>query len=111
MSTQKRRNEDPLDFKAQERDQKRREKQALLELEQDEGDLVWLMNERRGRRFVWRILERAGVFRSPFDTNALNMARKTGEKEFGIWVVVQINDICPELYMKMVREQKERKEE
>lgn len=99
---------DPLDLKGQERQKARRAKKAELDQETEEADLRWLMGSRRGRRVMWRFLDRAGVFRLSFDTNALRMAFAEGNRNEGLRILGLIHANCPELYPTMVRENGQR---
>ena len=63
------------------------------------------MSSKRGRRIVWRFLERAGVYRLSFNTNAMAMAFAEGNRNEGLRILAQIHTLCPELYAVMVKEQ------
>jgi hypothetical protein len=69
-------------------------------------DIKWLMGSRRGRRIVWRLLERTGVFRSSFTGNSETFFRE-GMRNVGLMLMAQINEACPEQYTQMVQEQRE----
>lgn len=95
---------DPTDFEAIEREQvleKRRLKNAQI-VEQD--DVKWLMNSKRGRRIVWRTLERTGVFRLSFNTNAMQMAFNEGNRNEGNALLTMVNAHAPDLYIEMLKE-------
>lgn len=99
---------DPLDVRAQERARADAEIRGKLARETEEGDVKWLMSSRRGRRIVWRILERCGVFRLSFNSNSMTMAFNEGQRNEGLRLLSLIHQLCPELYPVMVREQNER---
>jgi hypothetical protein len=80
---------------------------ARFESEIEIGDLKWLMSNKRGRRFVYRMLERAGVWRLSFSTNALSMAFAEGTRNEGLRLLAQITEHCLDRYAEMLREQKE----
>jgi hypothetical protein len=71
------------------------------------ADFKWLMGQRRGRRIVWRLLERAGVFRTSFNPEALAMAFAEGRKNSGLEILADIHALVPELYPVMVKEANE----
>lgn len=71
---------------------------------EEESDLKWLMASKRGRRIVWRTLDRAGVFRTSFSTNSMQMAFTEGAKQEGFRLMSQLTALCPELYTTMVKE-------
>jgi hypothetical protein len=97
---------DPTDLRGQEQDRierVKRDRQAqFLEAE----DVKWLMSSKRGRRIVWRQLERAGVFRLSFDTTAMVMAFNEGQRNGGLALLALINAHCPERYLEMLTEQR-----
>ena len=70
----------------------------------ESDDIKWLMNDIKGRRIVWRILDRAGVFRSSFSSDSLIMAFSEGRRNEGLALLQTINLVCPELYIKMSKE-------
>ena len=100
-------NYDPLDTKGQERAKADKDTQSKLSRDTEESDLKWLMNSKRGRRIVWRLLEQAGVFRLSFNTNAMQMAFAEGNRNYGNRLLAQVNALCPELYPTMVKEAKD----
>lgn len=98
-------NYDPLDVRGQERAKADKDLRDRLARENEEADLKWLMGTKRGRRIVWRLLDRAGVFRLSFNTNAMQMAFAEGTRNEGLRTLAQIHALCPELYPVMVKEQ------
>lgn len=98
---------DPFDPAAAEASQARNRDKAKLEAQREAEDLKWLMSSRRGRRIVWRLLERAGVYRSSFNTNAMQMAFAEGARNAGLRLLAQVSAAAPETYMDMLKEQSE----
>lgn len=95
---------DPTDLRAQETSERERATRQRLELEAEKTDVKWLMSTKRGRSFMWRLLEQAGIFRSSFDANAMRMAFAEGNRNYGNRVLDMVNRSCPELYTVMVKE-------
>jgi hypothetical protein len=95
---------DPVDLNSKDEAKKKRDIREKLEQATEDGDIRWLMGSRRGRRIVWRLLERAGVFRLTFNTNAMTMAFAEGNRNFGNHMLMQIHALCPELYPVMLKE-------
>lgn len=98
---------DPLDIAAQEqakgeRDELERVKR-LIEIE----DFKWLMAYKPGRRFIWRLLEKHGVFRSSFRTEPLEMAFLEGQRNDGLNLLADIHEHTPDRYIEMLKEQKD----
>lgn len=96
---------DPTDLRSQEAANADAELRHKLAKDTEEADVTWLMGTRRGRRIVWRFLDRAGVFRLSFNTNALAMAFNEGSRNEGLRLLAQIHALCPERYPVMVKEQ------
>jgi len=95
---------DPLDLKASERARADREIRARLSRESEESDVRWLMGTRRGRRIVWRLLDRAGVFRSSFSQNSMQMAFNEGSRNYGLALLASVHALCAEQYPAMMKE-------
>ncbi len=68
------------------------------------------MSNKQGRRFMWRLLSRAGVYQSSFNTNNAVMAFNEGNRNAGLQQLNEIMEACPERYTEMLAEQKEAKE-
>ncbi len=66
-------------------------------------DFNWLMSSKQGRRVVWRMLEKAGVFRTTFRLSN-EMAFLEGMRNMGLILMADIHEICPEKYHIMVKE-------
>lgn len=98
---------DTFDLDAQDRARKSAEDKAKLRTRQDADDLKAVMQRKQGRRFVHGILERAGVWRLSFHTNALQMAFNEGARNEGLALLAKIYEHCPENYSLMLKEQKD----
>lgn len=101
---------DPLDLAGQERTFARTAEEERLAREKEQNDLRWVMSTKQGRRFMWRLLSRAGLFQSCFDMNSAVMAFKEGNRNAGLQQLTDIMEACPERYSEMFAEQKEAKE-
>ena len=95
---------DPFDTEAQERDAKERAEKAKLALRVEREDLTWLMQSKRGRRIIKRLLERAGVWQLSFDSNALKMAFNEGRRNEGLALTAKLLEFCPEQYSLLLAE-------
>ena len=95
---------DPTDLQSQDAAQADKETRIRVSRDTEESDFKWLMSSKRGRRIVWRLLDRAGVFRLSFNTNALATAFAEGTRNEGLRIIGQIHALCPELYSVMTKE-------
>lgn len=98
---------DPTDIQGQERAVADASGRAHAAQRIEIDDLKWLLSNKRGRRFVFRLLERAGVWRLSFNTNALSMAFNEGARNEGLRLLAQITTHCAERYAEMLMESKE----
>jgi hypothetical protein len=98
---------DPTDLRGQQVNREEDATRRRLAAEVEALDVKWLMDSKRGRRILWRLLEQAGVFRLSFDTNAMKMAFNEGNRNYGNRTLDLIHRTCPELYTVMVKESNE----
>lgn len=95
---------DPLDLRGQERAKEQSDERNKLSIEQERDDFKWLMGSKRGRRIVWRLLERTGVYRTSFTGNSETFFRE-GQRNVGLMLMAQIHEVCPDQYALMLKEQ------
>lgn len=69
-----------------------------------EREFVELMDDVKFRRYLWRMLAESGVFREVFTENSNRTAHSLGKRALGLWVMKDIDALCPERYSQMVRE-------
>lgn len=100
---------DPTDIQSREQAKSDTDTRRRLAKDTEEGDIKWLMGSKRGRRILWRQLDRAGVFRLSFNTNAMAMAFAEGNRNEGLRILSMIHAVCPEQYPTMVREANEQR--
>jgi len=94
---------DPLDLRGQERAKLQSDERNKLSADQEKEDMKWLMGSTRGRRIVWRLLERTGVYRSSFTGNSETFFRE-GQRNVGLMLMAQINEFSPDQYALMLKE-------
>ena len=82
----------------------RRQKSAKTTRLQRNEDVRWLMGEQRGRRFVWYLLAKAGLFRSSLASTAELTAFNEGRRDLGLAVLADLMRLCPEEYGRMQAE-------
>jgi hypothetical protein len=62
-----------------------------------------LMEQRDFRAFIWRLLAEAQVFQPIMTGNSYTFMNE-GKRQIGLWVLEQINRLCPDLYVTMTKE-------
>lgn len=97
---------DPLNPDARAQAEADAKEKAKLAVKAERDDLVWLMSGKRGRRIVQRQLERAGVWRLSFNTNAMQMSFNEGMRNEGLALTAKLMVYCPEQYAEMILENK-----
>lgn len=96
----------PTDLTAQGEAKEKTEREHQIRREREIADFKWLMQDERGRRFVWRLMREAGVFHSTFDAEALVMARREGERSQGLKLLNEVLGTCPEKWIEMINDAK-----
>jgi hypothetical protein len=98
---------DPLEISAQDKTRAEEAEVQRLKREREVADFRWLMANAEGRRFVWRLLAQAGMFRTSFSSNGLEFGRNEGNKNMGYMLISEIHESCPERYHQMVKENRQ----
>lgn len=97
---------DPTDIRAEQARDEAAQAAALQVVTGEKEDLVWLMSLPRGRRFMWRLLERTGQHRSSFTGNSTTFFNE-GARNVGLQLQALCLAHCADDYVKMLREQKD----
>ena len=69
----------------------------------DADDIRHVLSSRQGRRFVWRVLKAAGLFRSITVTSSMIYAL-SGRRDFGLEILDWVTGASGELYVQMESE-------
>ena len=78
-------------------DEKRAEQEEL-------NDIIAVMTEPAGRRYVWRLLEHARVFASSYAHQTNETFFREGQRNVGLWIFTQLLEASPELFLLMQKE-------
>ena len=79
---------------------------ARLARLQEIADLRSVMSNPQGRRFVWRLLEATGVYRSSYTGNADTYFRE-GARNVGLTLIRDVHEHCFDLYVEAMNERKD----
>jgi hypothetical protein len=94
-------------FNAADEDQVKTRKRKDERLRERElNDLRVVMSSVEGRRFVWRLLEKAGVFRTSFTGNSTTFFNE-GMRNMGLMVLGDVHEAAADAYIVMMNESKE----
>lgn len=96
---------DPIDLRARERRDRDLDTQKRIARLQQVDDMRWLLKTEQGRRFVWRLLEKAGIYRSTYSQDASHAAFLEGVRSVGLMVIADVFEADPDAYAMMLREQ------
>lgn len=82
-----------------------------LQREREVEDFKWLMANKQGRRFMWRLLGITRLHQTPhvMGARAEDNAFRAGVQNVGLGLQAEIHALCPEQYTVMVKEQRELK--
>lgn len=103
-------NHDPFDLRGQERAKEQSEEAIRLVLQTEQDDIKWLMGSKRGRRVVWRQLERCGVYRLSFNHSGSITAFNEGMRNIGLMLLAQVQELAPDQFAVMLKEQTAKQE-
>jgi hypothetical protein len=95
---------DPTDTESPDPKKSGRQAARMVEV----NDIKWLMSHKQGRRFMWRLLSKAGIYTTSFTGNSETFF-KEGMRNMGLFLVLDIHKHVPESYGLMVTESKEAK--
>lgn len=70
-------------------------------------DIRWMMNEVRGRRFMAWLMGQTGMDKLSWTGNSETFFRE-GCRNIGLQLKARIDEVAPELYIKMLQETLER---
>jgi len=97
---------DPTDLDALNSQDTERAKSAEQKLAEEAADWRFVLGDQRGRRIVWALLARAGVFRVSYSPEALQMAFNEGRREQGLYILSKVTEHAPATYTLMQNEAK-----
>ena len=83
---------------------KRRGRKAKLAEEQARDDLLFLLGNPAGRRFLWGELARCQVFRTSFHVDQLVFAHNEGRRSSGVELMARIIETDPKAWILMQQE-------
>lgn len=95
---------DPTDIAAIEQREAEAQAKSKRLVEQEIEDLKWFMSDKRGRRLMWRLLERTGTFANPFAGGVEQTSFNCGKMLIGQDYLGSLNNHCPERYNQMITE-------
>lgn len=82
---------------------------AKLRRERELNDLRSVLNTVEGRRFLWRILEFCGLYKTSF-TGSSETFFLEGQRNVGIKLITEIIETEPEAYLLMMKEHRKGEE-
>lgn len=73
------------------------------------SDVAELLSLPSGRRFLWRLLEQAGVYKQSFNGGSETFFNE-GQRKIGLWALAEIMEINPDSYLLMIKEHRKGEE-
>ena len=74
------------------------------EAQEERNDVIAVMSTAPGRRYIWRLLERAGVFRTPYRGSTNDTMVRIGNHSVGVEIMTEVIEANAELYLLMQKE-------
>lgn len=79
-------------------------KEAKKQRDKELIDLKTVLASPPGRRFMWRLLSKCGLFESTFNTETAIASYLSGQQDFGHFLMSEIVEADPNLWLKLQRE-------
>lgn len=73
------------------------------------NEILTILQTSQGRQYIWRLLEKCGVYQSSFDNSGSRVYFNEGQRNIGLMILADVNDADPDAYVTMMKEAKERK--
>lgn len=89
-------------------DQQKRQRELA---ERDAEDIRQVMSTESGRRVIWSVLEQGKVFAATFSVDPCVTAFNEGQRNLALALFSRVMTVCPEQYLKMADEAKNRSEQ
>ena len=77
---------------------------AKLTRQTELRDLLHVLDERPGRRFVWRFLSECGIYKSSFHPSGSTVYFLEGRRDVGLKLLADVMEVNPEAYLQMAKE-------
>lgn len=88
-----------------EKTRQQKAEEAQRERELADSDLAWLMSDKRGRRFMWRLLADAGLTTLSYvPQDAYQTAFREGQRNIAIALSARLHRACPDRMSEMQKE-------
>jgi hypothetical protein len=93
----------PLDVRANEAELEAAALDERVARDREISDIRALMSTVPGRRFMWRLLDKAGIYKSSMTGNSQTFFLE-GQRNIGLFLLAQVNDHCLDEYVQMLTE-------
>lgn len=79
---------------------------SIKQRKEELADIRDLMNTNHGRRFMYRLMIRAGIYSTSYNPEMpdSNMAFKEGQRNIGLWTMAELEEAAPESFALMIKE-------
>ena len=95
---------EPTNLAAADKRQEETALEAQKRHEQEAADWRHLLGDKRGRRIVWGLMAKAGVFRVSFNPDPYQTAFSEGQRNLGLSLLAAVMTHAPETLLRMQNE-------
>lgn len=100
---------------SEEKQDKQRTKAEQEQRQRDLADIAFILKHPQGRRTIWKMMERCGMFHLIFNTNAKFTDFYLGRRSIGLELLNEVNEVDAGAYAQMqaeyISEQKSKRKE
>jgi len=79
---------------------KEKKTKATLEKEREQEELRQLLEDKKFRKFVWKVLSECGVYQEAFTGNSHTFYNE-GKRKIGVWLIAQLISSSPKSYVQL----------
>lgn len=87
-----------------------RKRKAEWERDQELKDIKEFCDSSANLCFLWRLLAACGMFRSSSWKDPMDMAIASGKRDIGLWLISELEEASPDVYLRMKNAAQIRKE-
>lgn len=98
---------DPTDLRDADAREAREALEAKRQADREIADFLQQMSTQAGRRFVFGLLDRTGLYRSSFTSNRSVTDFNEGQRNVGLYYMEMVNAHCLDEYVLMLKEHAE----
>ena len=88
-----------------------RKRKGEIRRERELNEIKELLAKPYGRGFLYRLLDKCGVYRPTDFRSELDLAMQAAQRDVGLWIITEIEQADGEGFIRLIREKQQRENE